>query len=150
MYPETLRFSGYNAQTPASSGATFKSQLISPSSPYLVFNHSFVFLKCAQSKKPLLALSGLGCGLFKTKCLLPLTPLTLCSAGLPQARKTTPRVRFAATVSMTFCVNFSQPFPACELAWCARTVRQVLRRSTPRSAQGVRRPPFFGGGVKDG
>lgn len=103
-------------QTPASSGATLRSQSISPSSPYLVFNHSFVFLKCPQSKKPLLALSGLGCGLFNTKCFVPLTPFTLCSAGLPQAKKTTPLVLFAATISMTFCVNFSQPLPACEFA----------------------------------
>ena len=32
-----------------------------------------------------------------TKCLLVLIPLTLASAGFPQAKNTTPFVRFAAT-----------------------------------------------------
>jgi len=75
---------------------------------------------------------------------------TLFAAGVPQARKTTPLPRTLATVSMTFCVNRSQPLFEWLFASCALTVKQVLSMRTPCSAHGVRRPPFFGGGVKDG
>lgn len=157
--------------------ATFRSQSISPPGPYLCFNHSFVFLKCPQSNyvythisprafkkksrkgnleegktltKPLCALNGLGCTLFKTQCLSLLTPFILPSAGVPQAKNTTPLVRFLFTTSITFCVNFSHPFFEWLLARCALTVKQVLSKSTPRSAHGVKRPPRFGGGLKVG
>ena len=137
-----------SCQTPATSGLTSKFQSISPSSPYLCFNHSFVLRKCPHSKKPLAALNGLGCTLVSIQCRCLSTFATRLCAGLPHARKTTPCVRCLATMSMHFCVNFSQPLLACELASWARTVRQVLSRSTPRSAQGVNRPPLFGGGWK--
>ena len=137
-------------QTPATSASTSKSQSIPPSTPYRSTNHSFAFRKCPHSKNPLYALSGLGCTLFNTKWRLPLTFAHRCCAGEPQARNTTPRVRLAATVSMTFCVKRSQPRLLWLFASCARTVRQVFRSKTPRSAQGVRRPPLRGGGLKSG
>lgn len=138
-------------QTPASSGGTFRFQLISPSSPYLSLNQSLAFLKCPHSNQPFCALSGLGWTLFKSRCLPPISlPWHLFCAGDPQARKTTPRVRCFATASITFCVNRSQPLPAWELASCARTVSTVFRSSTPRSAHGVKRPPFLGGAEKEG
>lgn len=101
-----------------------------PSSPYFFCNHSFVFLKCPHSNckllvsqklhlahfqnqtltkpKPLDALNGLGCTLCKTQCLALLIFATRFPAGAPQARKTTPRVRTLATVSMTFSVNYGR------------------------------------------
>ncbi len=96
------------------------------------------------------AANGLGCTVCKIQCLFPSIFATLFPAGFPQAKKTTPLVLTLATVSMTFCVNFSHPLLAWLFASCARTVRQVFKSSTPRSAHGVRRPPFFGGGLNVG
>lgn len=96
--------------------------------------------------KPLIALSGLGCTLFKMRCLSTGMPTVLFCAGEPHAINTTPLLRTFTTVSMTFCVSSSHPLPWWELASPLRTVRQVFSSRTPRSAQGVSRPPFFGGG----
>ena len=97
--------------------------------------------------KPLDALNGLGCTLFSTRCLSTGMPFTLFCAGVPQAKNTTPFVLTFATVSITFCVSSSQPLPECEFASFLRTVRHVFSSKTPRSAQGVRRPLLFGGGL---
>lgn len=51
---------------------------------------------------PLDALSGLGCTLFKMRCLSAGMPVILFCAGVPQAKNTTPFVRTLDTVSMTF------------------------------------------------
>ena len=58
---------------------------------------------------PLAALNGLGCTLCSTQCLTLSIFATLFAAGVPHAKNTTPFVRFLATISITFCVNFSQP-----------------------------------------
>lgn len=99
---------------------------------------------------PRAALNGLGCTLCKILCLTRSTFATLFAAGDPHARNTTPRVRCFATMSITFCVNFSQPLFAWLLASPALTVRHVFKSSTPLSAHGVRRPPLLAGGAKSG
>src|SRR5690606_41792452 len=68
--------------------------------PIFFTSHSFAFLKCPQLKKPLDALSGLGCTAFSTRFFSASTFLTHIPAGVPQAMKTTPFVRRAATRSM--------------------------------------------------
>lgn len=68
---------------------------------------------CERSRQvltnPLAALKGLGCTLCRTQCLTLSTLATLLAAGVPHAKNTTPFVRFFATISITFCVNVSQP-----------------------------------------
>src|SRR5882757_5828519 len=109
-------------QIPASTGLTSKFQSISPFSPYLSLSQAFVFLKCWHSNQPRLALNGLGCTLINTQCLFLSTLLTLFPAGVPHAKNTTPPILFLSTISITFCVNFSQPLFAWEFASWARTV----------------------------
>lgn len=58
---------------------------------------------------PLDALKGLGCTLCSTQCLTLSNLATRFPAGSPHARNTTPFVLLLATISITFCVNFSQP-----------------------------------------
>jgi len=103
-----------------------------------------------QLTNPFDALSGLGCTALSTRCLFLSTFSTLFAAGLPHAKYTTPLVRLSATISITFCVNFSHPLSLWLLASCALTVRQVLRSRTPLSDHGVSKPPFLGGGLKFG
>lgn len=58
---------------------------------------------------PLCALKGLGCTLCSTQCLTLSNLATRFPAGSPHARNTTPLVLLLATISITFCVNLSQP-----------------------------------------
>ena len=114
------------SHTPVFSGGTFRFQSMAPSSPYLSFNHAFVFWKCPQSycktrqriptmlrikalTNPPATLRGLGCTLCSTQCLTLSNLATLFAAGFPHAKNTTPWVLFFATRSITFCVNFSHP-----------------------------------------
>lgn len=65
--------------------------------------------------------------------------LNLFCAGKPQAKNTTPLPSGrSSTARMTASVKVSQPFFECELALCARTVKQVFNQRTPAFARGVR------------
>lgn len=88
-----------------------------------------------------------GTGLVRTRCFFRSTLATPFSAGLPQARKTTPSVR-ASTARIAALVKSSQPWPECEAAWWAVTVSEALRRRTPERAQASRLPCL--GALKSG
>src|SRR5690606_18330198 len=96
-----------------------------------------------EPKKPRCAESGLGCGLSITGTDPSAARAERASRPHSTATSGPPRATRAPTAS---AVTDSQPRPRCEPAIPAWTVSEVLSRSTPWAAHGLR-SPFAGVGT---
>ena len=105
--------------------------------------YSLVLEKCLQPKNPLKAERGEGCAHSRMRCLF-LSMRGFFERALPPQRMNTRCSLRSLRREMTLSVNHVQPQFLCEFAMCARTVRAVLRRSTPSFAHFVRSPESGG------
>ena len=96
------------------------------SSPCFI-RYSFALEKWRQPRKPRCADNGDGCGACRTRCFLPSMTAPFFWAYAPQSMKTT--CSFSSfNTEIARSVKLSHPFPWCDAARPASTVRTLFKR----------------------
>jgi len=106
----------------------------------LSFKYLFVCEKTLHPKN-LVALRGLGCAAFKTKCFLVSIDFPLFWANFPQRMKTTPFFCWLMILIIS-SVNFCQPIFSWLFGFPDSTVNVAFNNKTPCFAQASRLPCF--------